>query len=142
MGKGVPYDAAVLVIAVSRDGKIVVVKDPSFKVPFWKLPGGHKKEGESPAECGSRELQEETGIQIPWTKLFGVSSRKTMGHSKYVYMGIVHSWKNLLKIGSDGEVVKIFFLDEILKRKDFLRTHESILIKAIPHLRRKGVNIA
>ncbi len=141
MKKEVPYDAAVLIIAVSKDGRIVVVRDPSFKVPYLKLPGGHKEEEESPAECASRELKEETGIKIPWTKLFRVSSRKKRGHSKYVYFGIIHSWKTLLKRGNDGEVVEIFSLDEVLNRKDFLHEHGDILIKAISCIKRAGVNI-
>lgn len=136
------YDAAVLIIAVSRDGWMVVVKDPSFNFPEWKFPGGHRGNGESIAEAASRELYEETGIRIPWRNLLPLSSKKMSGHFKYVYLGIVHSWKGLLKIGSDGEEVKLFTVGEIFKMRDFLRPHKEVLVKAMRFLRKEGVCIA
>ena len=31
----------------------------------WAMPGGHLEYGETPAQCATRELMEETGINIP-----------------------------------------------------------------------------
>ena len=137
-----PYDAAVLVIAISKDGKMAVVKDPSFRVPFWKIPGGHKEDGESPAECASRELREETGINIPWKNLTGLSSKELEGYSKYIYIGIIPSWKKLLKTGSDGEKVRLLPARGVLTRKDFLEEHKGIVSFALRYLKERGVYIA
>jgi len=35
----------------------------------WSIPGGHLEFGESFAQCASRELEEETGLQVPPEKM-------------------------------------------------------------------------
>ena len=48
-----------------RDNKILLGKRKgSHGAGEWSLPGGHLEVGESFLECCTREVQEETGIQI------------------------------------------------------------------------------
>ena len=39
----------------------------------WSFPGGKPKQGESPVQCGLRELREETGLQAGAARLIGQS---------------------------------------------------------------------
>lgn len=136
------HDVAVLIIAADKDGRMAVVRDPSFKILFWKIPGGHREEGESPAESASRELREETGIDIPWRNLSAISSKKSREHFKYIYIGFVSSWKKLLETGNDGEEVMLLPIREALMRDDFLPEHRKVLKWAIRFLKNNGVRIA
>jgi ADP-ribose pyrophosphatase len=57
--------SAVMVAALLED-KLVLIRE--FRVPLnsyvWELPAGLVEHGESPEECGAREVMEETGLQI------------------------------------------------------------------------------
>lgn len=54
---------AVCILAFSENGKILLVKQyrHPFKEVLTELPAGKIDEGETPEECGMRELEEETG---------------------------------------------------------------------------------
>ena len=41
---------------------------------FWCTPGGSQDLGETPAECGIREVLEETGFEIKINRLLGLFS--------------------------------------------------------------------
>jgi 8-oxo-dGTP pyrophosphatase MutT (NUDIX family) len=44
--------------------KILLLMHP--KIQKWLPPGGHLELGETPSECGKREVLEETGLEIEW----------------------------------------------------------------------------
>lgn len=59
------FHAAVAIVLQRDDGKILVQqRRGSFADGFYMLPTGHVDGGESMAEAMSRELQEETGLQV------------------------------------------------------------------------------
>ncbi len=62
-----------VIVAVIDDNKILLTKREDFEV--WCLPGGGVEDGESLAEAGIREAQEETGLDVELTSLVGVYSR-------------------------------------------------------------------
>lgn len=53
----------VTVLAVTPDHRVVLVRQyrPAVERQTLELPSGHVEPGESPLECGLRELREETG---------------------------------------------------------------------------------
>lgn len=62
-------------------GSAVVITDPSERVllvrraypPFdWVLPGGNAEAGESPVETATREVKEETGLDLELDRMTGV----------------------------------------------------------------------
>jgi len=60
----VDHPGAVAIIALNR-GKMLFVRQYRYSVKEWLLevPAGTLEEGESPAECAKRELEEETGYK-------------------------------------------------------------------------------
>ena len=71
------------------DGKILVVKGWLSRQQ-WQLPGGGIRRGESPAAALTRELKEETNIDIKDSKLTLVDSGRwqtdKLGHNYRIYM--------------------------------------------------------
>ena len=58
-GDGVRYQGAVV-----REHRLLLIKyQPHSGDAFWLLPGGGREE-ETPEECVSRELHEETGLRV------------------------------------------------------------------------------
>ena len=52
----------VVLDALSRDGKIVLIEVDKGRQPRWLLPKGHVHQGEPNEEAARREVSEETGI--------------------------------------------------------------------------------
>lgn len=52
------------VLAVSPDGRVLLMAFRSGSGTTWLTPGGGIHPGESPAEAAARELAEETGIEV------------------------------------------------------------------------------
>lgn len=61
-------------------GYIVLIREPRFDSAPWKLPGGRIEKGETPLEAASRELEEETGINLP-VSAFTLVMRQQRGWS-------------------------------------------------------------
>jgi 8-oxo-dGTP pyrophosphatase MutT (NUDIX family) len=51
-------------IVLSEDGKELLLVKSWGAQPYWGLPGGGLKRGESPADAARRELYEETGLDV------------------------------------------------------------------------------
>ena len=56
------YRVVAKALITNDEGKILVVKENQ---DFWSLPGGGLEHGETAAECLTREIQEEIGINAP-----------------------------------------------------------------------------
>ncbi len=57
------YRVVAKALITNDEGKILVVKENQ---DFWSLPGGGLEHGETAAECLTREIQEEIGINAPY----------------------------------------------------------------------------
>lgn len=63
------YVIAGVSVIVRRDNKILMgLRKGSHGADCWAFPGGHMEPGETVAGAGSRELYEETGIDISPTQ--------------------------------------------------------------------------
>lgn len=61
----VEHPGGVAVVAVDRDGSVVLVRQYRYPVrsALWEIPAGKLDRGEDPHECAARELEEETGYR-------------------------------------------------------------------------------
>ncbi|MDD4624926.1 MAG: NUDIX domain-containing protein [Candidatus Paceibacterota bacterium] len=62
------------VIILRDDGKILIGKRKGKFVPEYSIPGGHLDMGETFEEGASREVKEETGMEIKNPKVVSVSN--------------------------------------------------------------------
>jgi hydroxymethylpyrimidine/phosphomethylpyrimidine kinase len=99
-----PLPAATLL--VMSEGKLMLVEravEPGRGL--LSLPGGFMETGETPLECGARELLEETGLILREAKLFALESDET------VYGGImlaayeVTAWSGTPVPGDDASAI-------------------------------------
>lgn len=66
-----PRYVLMLVFSRELDKVVLLIKKhgPSFLRNKRTFPGGHIEEGEEPFAAGTREMQEETGLDVPlWTE--------------------------------------------------------------------------
>lgn len=56
------YRVVAKALITNNEGKVLVVKENQ---DFWSLPGGGLEHGETAADCLTREIQEEIGINAP-----------------------------------------------------------------------------
>jgi len=122
---------AVAVLVVCPKG-IPLVLDPSKPRPlFWKLPGGKSEEGETPAEAGVRELDEETGIKTLPKSLGLLVKEYRHDHEYFVFSAKLEETPALRWAGEEGEKIQFFSPKEILEMPDFFPPHRQIVEKIL-----------
>ena len=77
-------------VIVRAEDKVLLLKD-WLGDGKWKLPGGGVHQGENIAESASRELFEETGVEIRSSDLKPLGSIKAKGHGTTVVLHIFES---------------------------------------------------
>ncbi|HMK42803.1 MAG TPA: NAD(+) diphosphatase [Dissulfurispiraceae bacterium] len=60
-----------IIVAVVRDGKILLAHSHRFKFSFYSVLAGFVEPGETLEECVRREVREEVGIEVADVKYFG-----------------------------------------------------------------------
>jgi ADP-ribose pyrophosphatase len=109
----VQHPGAVVVLALTDDGRIVLEKQ--FRYPVGRtmieLPAGKLDAGESPLQCGQRELREETGYTA----------------SHWAYAGQTH-----LAIGYSTEIIHIYFARGLQQQGRQLDVGEFLDVYAQP----------
>jgi len=83
-------------VLVVKDGKILLGKRKGDRLAteMFEAPGGHLENGESIIECGTREIREETGLEIQSVRFVCVSNIIDFLPHHYVVVGLVSDWKS------------------------------------------------
>lgn len=77
----------VSIVLVTTPQGIPCVRDTNKPTPhYWKLPGGVGEEGETPEQCGVREILEEVGVQLSPNDLHRVDKQELDGHDRYYFL--------------------------------------------------------
>lgn len=119
-------DYAVAVLVHSPQG-VVLVRDPKFNRPLWKLPGGKSQPYELPNVAATRELLEETGVRIEPFQLALAYSEPRAKHTFVLYTAAVGSFSGLKSEGDEGEEVGVFSFRQLNEMTDLLKPHRHAL---------------
>lgn len=100
-------------LAVDGEGRICLVRHTYRE--GWFLPGGGVKTGESLVEAMSRELREETGIELPETpqRVHGVYSSFREHKSDHIVVFVVRDWSVSPTLSPEIAEVGFFSADEL-----------------------------
>lgn len=121
-------DWAAVVFVRDGKGRVALVFDEYKPLPhYWKLPGGRKKQGETPPKTAARELEEETGLHVEEIQLTFLVEVPRKNHSLFVYGATIENFDSIARRGVEGERVAIFSLAGIEKMPDFFPSHRKIL---------------
>lgn len=104
----------------------------------YKLPAGHRKNGEDPLETAVREVQGETGLHIPPDRFRYAGKEWTSGrhgpHWKILFLCYVYEHElrqmNEFDAENEGEQPKYFSIDEFYEsvtKGGFMMPHFSML---------------
>ena len=97
-----PITMGVRVLLV-RDGQVLLVKH--IYQPYWYLPGGAMKRGETPEQAARREAFEEAGASLGEIEFFGVFSQFIENRSDHI---LVFACENFTFTGkSDFEIESV-----------------------------------
>lgn len=109
----IDHPGGVSILALDQDQNVFFVRQ--FRYPFGQtlleLPAGKLEAGETPAECGKRELREETGC--------------TAG--RFEPMG-----KLIPTCAYDTEVIHLFFASDLTRGEQHLDENEFLSVERIP----------
>lgn len=92
--KGVDRPSVGIAVFVMRGGKFLFMqRKGAHGAGTWATPGGHLENGESFAECASREVSEETGMEIRNIHTAGVTNDIFESEDKhYVTVWLTAEW--------------------------------------------------
>jgi 8-oxo-dGTP diphosphatase len=74
-------------VIASRGRMLVLKRAPAmtYRPGSWDLPGGHITLGESLEECLSREVKEETGLDVAIDRLLGLNAMISEPYLQAIY---------------------------------------------------------
>lgn len=108
--------SASLTMVKTLEKALLVLEESKPRPHYWKLPGGGCSRGESPKQCASRELYEETGVNIPPEELAQFKEyQRPDGHIVYAFVAQVVGMPEHLDVGNGGEIVKEFSIPDVLR---------------------------
>ncbi len=107
----------VSVIVINEENQILLVKHRKGTRQYWVLPGGRLEYGEAFEECGVREVQEETGLDVEVEKIVFISEAIAPDRSRHIvniYM-CARQIGGTLKLGNEPVLAGVEFrpLDEL-----------------------------
>lgn len=71
-------------VVVVREGELLLVRHQKGERTYWLLPGGGLDYGETFAECATRELREETGLEIEIERCLYLSEGVAPDKSRHI----------------------------------------------------------
>lgn len=123
----------VSVIVWGPRGEIPLVRDPSKPLPhFWKFPGGHPNNGESPEQAALREVEEELGLRLDRRRLRQLLREERSGRNGKHFFFLFEAPSDLMDLketGDEGEDIAVFTVSEIREAVDFFSPHRDLLKK-------------
>lgn len=122
-----PSSHAVAVLMTAPEG-IPLIRDPKKPIPrYWKLPGGRSEGAETPEACATREIFEETGLEIDADSLAVIEQQDRGTHTLTIFRIDLLSLKGMKAIGDEQEEIRIFSRVDLAAMPDLFPNHKTVL---------------
>ncbi len=122
------------IIPVTKEGKIIIIEEEQpTEEKFFAFPGGSMEVGETPLECASRELLEETGYNAKSIKLWfslPAEDRVVSNFNIFIAQDCELTKQNYIDPG-ERIIVHLLTLDELLEK---IEDKEFKCHAILPHL--------
>jgi ADP-ribose pyrophosphatase YjhB (NUDIX family) len=86
-----------------EDDRLLLIQQRVDKARQWSLPGGALETGESLATCVTREVREETGLEVSAGRLLYVCDRIERGEHVVHIRFLVHRVGGQMRVGREPE---------------------------------------
>jgi len=97
---------SIRVMVVNDEGKVLLgLKKKGFNANSWIFPGGQMDFGETVAQCGRREVWEETALQVTIEGMIDVVS-ETQGEKHVVFINLLASGKGQPVVTEPKEMIE------------------------------------
>lgn len=99
---------------------------------LWNLPGGTMQAGESPWECVTREVKEETGLKVDIARLAGVYNKPDKG--ELVFSFICEVTGGQLTLNEEADKIEYFNIKDLpanISKKQVERIYDALEKKEI-----------
>ncbi len=129
-----------VITLIHSETRIVLVWDPSFNKPRWKLPGGGIEPTDlTVIDAAIRECHEETGINLFREEITLFSCQPHKSRASNLYRCIARVTEEKLdtrsEFGSEGThliKVKAFWIEEVLRKVHLLPQHRPLIEEMFP----------
>jgi len=98
-----PRLSPAVIVAVERDGKILLARNARTRMPFHSVLAGFVEIGESLEDCVAREVAEEAGIAIRDIRYFGSQPWPLTGS---LMVGFTAHWAHGELCADEGEILE------------------------------------
>lgn len=126
---------AALVVAITPDRKVILVKEYKYGAGkwIWQLPAGKLNGSESPIEAARREVEEETGYKITDLVFLGqwYVDSSWQPDTTYVYAALTESKSNHKRDDTELMDVELIDWDEAVRMAEageIMQPHSTIAI--------------
>ena len=105
------FSIGVFAIIFDEEGRVLLCHRNDYDL--WNLPGGGLEADETPSDAVTREVLEETGLEVDVDRLTGVYTK--VGKNEMVFSFLCHITGGHLKTTNEADKVEFFSVEEIPK---------------------------
>jgi len=98
-----PRLSPAVIVAVERDGKILLARNARTKMPFHSVLAGFVEVGESLEDCVAREVREEAGIELRDIRYFG---SQPWPFTSSLMVGFTAQWASGELVADEAEILE------------------------------------
>jgi ADP-ribose pyrophosphatase YjhB (NUDIX family) len=135
-GQTIPTTRVSVVVLDDESKKILLVRHRKGSRYYWVLPGGRLEYGETFHECATRELKEETGLDVEVERFLFISEAIAPDRSRHIVNIYVKArvLGGILKVGNEPVLAGVEFMNlSELERMTLFPPVGQMILDALPN---------